>query len=653
MKKNILLTVFLVSLLAATSAWPDEEGGSDYAQPFAAGARLDPAAETDRQATAGVVELTGEDLIARGARTAADALRYAAGCYVYNADRWPDRGEDLLRLRGAAPSDVRVYLNGMPIDHGIFGTLDLRSIPADQIALIRVYPGPAPAIFGPEGGNGVVEIITRQAGEQFTARFDARFGDRRSNNFSAGLGDTVSFFQYFVMASHDSASGVPMPLNFERTRNEDGGLREGSAYARNHYRARAGFVFGPRAEAHLSGFYDTTDRDVPAHVTDPNTEFVRLPELDRLGAQLHVRLGAYGPFHLRAEGYAIEFHELREDYAEGDYETLLRERDTVNLRFGGGLTPMLDFGPYGRISMRLGGRHDRVEYEVTDLYRDEIETNRLEAAIDDELQPLPWLNFSVGSGYGQITPSQALNVEPGDTIAGWHGRIGLAVGPFAGVTLRSAAGRNLRYPTVEEWFDSQLGNVDLGAAVVENLEAALAYEPVAETRFELAGFMRRTQDGLRLRETGDTARPLEFADDVNYLTRGVTCSFSSAPLTGLFLAAHYTYLNVMDDLEDDWREVRILYNPTHFTAGEARYRFDFGLGATVYSVFASDAIDFYHGEVLELPWYLLTGARLFYSYRDRVEVYVQGQNLGDVYYETNAYFPAAGRMWEGGLKLTY
>jgi outer membrane cobalamin receptor len=636
--------------LSVLPAFADDTGGSDYGAPFNAGARQSAGEGLDPSATATVIVVTGEDLIARGARTAADALQLAAGAYVYDLDRWPQRDERLLRVRGAAPSDVRVLLDGVPIEHGVFGTTDLRDLPADQIALIRIYPGPAPAIYGAEGGGAVVEILTRQAGDHFIGRFDSRFADHRSANFSLGLGDTYGAFQYFVAGDHDGAAGFPLPASFPRARNEEGGVRDNSAFARDHYRVRVGALIGSQAEFHLTGFYSRGEQDAPVDIGAVDPAFVRFPEVHRLGGQLNARAGAFGPFQVRADAYLFEYVEDTAQYAEETLTTLLSRSRLRNVRSGGDLTPVFDLGRFSRIAVTFGGRHDEIDFEIPDQFRERIKTNRLDAAADEEIKPTDWLQVSLGGGYGRLRATHAVNFTPGDPVAGWRARLGAVVGPFAGFSAHAVAGRNPRFPTIEEWFDPQLGNPNLRAALVDNYELGVDYALTTLLHFGAVGFIRGTQGAPQMTATSDAARPLVFTDDADFVTRGFTLTLDAAPVHGLTLRANYTRLQSFDG---DGHAIDVYYLPKQTAAGEARYRFDFGLGAGVNTFYADQARAPVDGLVNTMPWYWLLGARVFYSYRDRIELYVQGWNLTDAYYETHPFYPEPGRTVEAGMKLTY
>jgi len=636
----------LVILCCAAPALAGDAGGRDYAAPYALGSPL-----ADDDPTAAVTELTGEDIIAQGAHTAADAVRYAAGAFVAGNLRWPERGERYAAANGADPTQVRVFVDGLPVNHAQYGTVDLEALPADQIARLRIYPGPAPLEFGGEGG-AVIEIVTREAGRKFTGRFDARFGDHRLNHFSAGAGDTAEWFQYFAMASHDSADGWPMPLRFDLTNNEDGGIREFSAYSRNHLRARAGAHFAPQAQTHATFFYDNADREIPHNVYTGRQRYYRLPEDTRLGGLLHTQLGAFGPFSLRLTGYLNATDEERNELAAPEDELERTQVNVLTQRAGGALLPTLDFGRWSNLTARAGLLHDEIDYEVFGRYRDRMRINQLDISLTDRLDPIDRLHLSLGGGYGRRTVAAVRNFAEPDTLASWFGRAGLAVGPFAGMTFRAAGGRSLRFPTVEESFDQTAGNPELAAALIDAVDGGVQAALPGETTLALTGFYRRTSDLPRLSPPVAGEPRFYYVDDAEETAAGLTFHAATAPLNGLYLGAHYTLQQATLSVEgedDDQPE----YLPAHLGGGEARYRFPFGLGATVFTDYVGERHEWYRGQDLTIPWYMTVGARVFYAYRNRIEVYANGQNLTDVYYETKAFYPEPGRRLEAGLKLTY
>jgi outer membrane cobalamin receptor len=108
----------------------------------------------------------------------------AASSSVITVDRTPRSGETLpgllselpgvsvtrlgglgslatLSVRGSAPNQVQVYLDGVPLDSATFGGVDLGGLPLGDLARIEVYRGMSPIAFGASGLGGVVALSSR------------------------------------------------------------------------------------------------------------------------------------------------------------------------------------------------------------------------------------------------------------------------------------------------------------------------------------------------------------------------------------------------------------------------------------------------------------------------------------------------------------
>lgn len=114
------------------------------------------------------------------------------------------------KLRGRDPS---ILIDGVPIDSNLRVFQDLRSISPNAVERIEVVRGPT-AIYGAEAGGGVINIITRQPQETFTANTTFSFGPALSlSNFSQSFGagveqffsGKVGDFDYIVAASYEES----------------------------------------------------------------------------------------------------------------------------------------------------------------------------------------------------------------------------------------------------------------------------------------------------------------------------------------------------------------------------------------------------------------------------------------------------------------
>lgn len=65
-------------------------------------------------------------------------------------------------LRGAAPGQVAVFVDGVPLSRGSQSAVDLSQLPLDGLERVEVYRGVAPLEFGSETLGGAINLVTRR-----------------------------------------------------------------------------------------------------------------------------------------------------------------------------------------------------------------------------------------------------------------------------------------------------------------------------------------------------------------------------------------------------------------------------------------------------------------------------------------------------------
>lgn len=77
-------------------------------------------------------------------------------------------GESKINIRGMEGKNVKVLVDGVPIDNGN-GSLSINDIPIDKIDRIEVYKSYVPERFATDGMGGVINIVTRNLPESSVA----------------------------------------------------------------------------------------------------------------------------------------------------------------------------------------------------------------------------------------------------------------------------------------------------------------------------------------------------------------------------------------------------------------------------------------------------------------------------------------------------
>ena len=128
--------------------------------------------QTVAEAPGSVEVITGQDMADQNALTVAEALETATGMVV---SRESGRIE-VPSIRGARSKHTLVLLDGRRLAFGYNDMIDLRQIPTTMVERIEVVRGPASALYGSDALGGVVNIITKKAPSEWTAKLRGQYG---------------------------------------------------------------------------------------------------------------------------------------------------------------------------------------------------------------------------------------------------------------------------------------------------------------------------------------------------------------------------------------------------------------------------------------------------------------------------------------------
>ncbi|MBM3471584.1 MAG: TonB-dependent receptor [Armatimonadetes bacterium] len=181
---------------------------------------------------ASVSVLTAAELRRLGVRTVGEAIAFLPE--VASRAYGGAGGLITASIRGSSAEQVLVLLDGVPLNSVFAGTVDLGTIPVDDIERIEVLRGPFSAIYGSGALGGVISIVTRRraAGEitlaagsfglrslgitaggpaRLTLRYDAADGSRPNSDLRGGylslrLGDAAAGRRWDLSLTGSSAS---------------------------------------------------------------------------------------------------------------------------------------------------------------------------------------------------------------------------------------------------------------------------------------------------------------------------------------------------------------------------------------------------------------------------------------------------------------
>lgn len=469
------------------------------------------------------------------ARSLDEILEFVPGLNV----RVGGDGTPRIDMRGLRTRQIKVLINGVPMNSVSDGSFDPTLIPSEYIDTVQVLPGAASQLYGDGALAGALNVITRRGEGAPRADVRLEFGDRGAQRLAGTWSQGFENGDLFLSLGRRHRDGFALSDAFTPADTEDGGTRLGSDLTRNTLFAAANYRPGEAWEIGLTLSYFEGSRGVPTSIYDDRGDlYARRPRYERANAedgwyaQLGARYGDGGALANHAWLYATNDLTVTRRYENAGFEPTtdpsIRGTYTDRTRgriVGGQNLTSIDVGGLGRFSMTLALRRETLvsncviqdlpvvdaaatgasgatapgyllDYTLTTTADHGataadgtnapvarlVATNRSDGGIDFELTNL------AGSNFGEETYLKHLFLSPGPGF------------DLASLSWAQATGS-----------EGDIGNVNIRAENVDGYEYSLRVN------------FKRPEQGDALYD-GETGRWLFDAGDVN--------DFFAAPVTG-------------------------------------------------------------------------------------------------------------------------
>jgi vitamin B12 transporter len=161
---------------------------------------------------ASISVITAEEIAAMGALTVADALRVLPEAFVRSTGG--PGSLTTLSIRGSSSTQTLVLLDGVPLNRPDQASVDLSTIPIQQVDHIEVLRGPFSAIYGSATIGGVVNIVTRRLPESSAS---ARGGSYGENSYTLAIGGTAGSATYLVQGIQTGSTGFAADTDYSNS----------------------------------------------------------------------------------------------------------------------------------------------------------------------------------------------------------------------------------------------------------------------------------------------------------------------------------------------------------------------------------------------------------------------------------------------------
>lgn len=564
--RKLMMFTLLLSLLCAATATATTTTNNDE---FTLGEVIVTGEHHVVNLATTVNEVSTNDLKAKGAETAADALKMLPGVDVQTGGK----GQSYVSIRGFEQSDLKVLIDGVPVYEQYYRSLDLSQIPVDSIAKITVTKGASSVLYGANTMGGVINIITKRGTEKPTTDINVSFGDYESKNVSISHGGTHKAINYWLNYSFRESAGLRLSDDFDEngkfgigtSTDEDGGMINGSDYTKQSINAKIGYVPNKNTQAYLTLNYIKNEKGIPAsdwHFEDWQQYQVSLVGEHRFNQDVRIKARAFYVDH--KDTLEDVDYSLRDWFLKSAYD---------NFSAGGELQAFVTMGQYNFVRMGANFTRDNSKQkEITapgDSWEDagEFESDTYSLALEDEIELSEWLSVVVGTSWDYYDPRQTDDQPVPGTDGVFNPQIGVVLSPNDSTSVHMSVVKKTRFPHLKELYSSMSGgNPDLNPQRTTAYEIGVDQVISGSVNTSLTYFYNDVTDLID--KTGSKSLNTVHYENIGEARiQGVEATLNADLSERLQAALNYTYMITLDKEQNRELESR----PRHRANLDLRY----------------------------------------------------------------------------------
>ena len=579
--------------------------------------------------------LKGEDLVASGVRTIADALQWVPG--VFLTDVSGNGTQYWGSMRGMPAHNNRYYLvlvDGIPRNNAT-DEFWWFTVPIERVERIEIVKGPASALYGRTAMGGVINIISKKGGPQRGVSIAASYGSYGENRESGLASGQLNKFDYSLGMVHYGS---------------DGWRDTNNSFDQYNVFGTFGYQFDKGTSLRLNVDYTDMDRDMPGGVFI--TDYLAGERKDvhfEESKTRHKEPNAALIFEKRFGDRITLTNRLYFQNVEEDWPNhwISQHKEDTGLRIGDELQAQYDHNLFGLSNRLIAGyqfehqdqdimRHYGIYYwnpaVVGRLYRDADAQRQFNAGyLQDTLSIIPdRLTLIAGLRYDHVHLDWENNLNPDRSTTknmdAWSPKAGIIFSPMKELSLFANYATGFRTPVAQNIGD----NPDMKPEKVRSYEMGVRGWLLERLRYQLSGYYSEFDDMLAyilakptniVANAGEAeSSGVEFELDA-YITGGLWAFFT--------YNYNYTKLNkFVDWAGNDWSGKTPPFQPRNKIGGGIKYEHPCGFrGMLTVRWFDDQWIS--EANDIKLDAYTLVDIGLSYAFNKHFEVSLGVRNLFD------------------------
>lgn len=545
--------------------------------------------------------ITAEEIAAMGALTVADALRVLPEVRVRTSGG--PGGLTTMSIRGSSSTQTLVLLDGVPLNRPDQASVDLSTLPIQQVDHIEVLRGPFSAIYGSATIGGVVNIVTRSEARSSAS---ARAGSYGETSNVLSIGGRSGTATYLVQGIQTGSTGFAPDTDYSNS-TVMGKLRWATG-------GDGSLTITADRLYHLTGTPGPLPfQDVLSRLWEGRTLLDatwRRGRADGPGALLRV-YHVYDDLNFLSPGLAFQSDDIADFW-------------------GAQAQAVFDAG--GGSLLTLGADYENETIFHTDntgvVFPNQ--GSDLGLYVQYDWRAAPAVLVSLGARQDTFT---LLGNQPNNYATQINPRGGVVVVLNDRLLFRAAAGRTYRAPTFDELAPGLFGNPNLQAETAWSYDAGLEYALASGLTLQVGGFYKDATNLIT------SAPPLFIPVNVGHaIVSGGSVELLGRVSPRWFVRANYTAQRARDAATD----LDLIYVPR--TTGNLEIVYRVKPGATV-GLTVGYAGDMFAdaANTTVLPGYWLTSLIVTWPLPGGFRAQAGVANAFDVRYQDTQGFPEPGR----------
>jgi len=690
MKRLKILMMLMILTLACPGLLSAEEKEKDFGT-YTLGEIVVSAERPVVKSIAVNTEITPEQIDATNARTVAEAVQFVPGIQVTTGRK----NSPSISIHGFEQNKALILIDGVPYYETKYGMFDLNQVSTDSVAKIDIVKGAASVLYGANAEAGVINIITKIAGEtpSFTGKLE--LGQNSYESISLSHGMKVGNINYWISYMHRDWDSWKLSDDFKprtgvlqtgsgktaqrvNTIIEDGDDRNNSDYKSDNLYFKVGLVPSKDSEYFINLHYIKTEKGDPPNLdlvtVFPNrpafTQFDRITNYNDWGADLSGKTKLVDKLGLTVRLFYHHHYDDYDSYSDQTYATKLASSRYKDAILGGMIQGEYSIVDWNTIRLGVNYRKDAHE-ERDDTYLPFAKSNADTGSIglEDEFK-LMESKLSIVAGIGndwfKVTKSTGNTTD--SKTGDFTGQVSKSIpdkmneiNPMIGLDYKfddttklfASVAKKTRFPTLNELYTSKGGNPDLTSEKSINFTIGASKSFNQTLNLELAPFYHDISDRIS-RDLPDPDPANLFHNSAKIKMKGFELNAEIYPMEDLSFKLGYTY-NHAEDVSPGQLTDKVTNAPSQELNGQLQY---------IFSNWETrmNLTGVYYGKsyrqlptaknptlaVIENDSYTVFGAKISQPFLEKWEAYVSVNNLFDKNYEPQSGYPAQGRnIWLG------